>query len=104
MHALLNAEATPFEDGELLIIATNRRPKTALMDYRLRWGIETLFAALKSRGFNLESTHFCYAERLSKLMALLALAFCWAMIIDNISLAAATQQKLSRSKRLSGSW
>jgi hypothetical protein len=72
--------ATRLEDGELLIIATNCRPKTALMDYRLRWGIETLFAALKTRGFNLESTHFCHAERLSKLIALLALAFCWAML------------------------
>ena len=28
--------ATRLEDGELLIIATNRCPKTALMDYRLR--------------------------------------------------------------------
>ena len=72
--------ATRLEDDELLILATNRRPKTALTEYRLRWGIETLFAALKTRGFNLESTHFCHAERLSKLMALLALAFCWAML------------------------
>ena len=72
--------ATRLDDGELLIVATNHRPKTALADYRLRWGIETLFAALKTRGFNLESTHFCHAERLSKLIALLALAFCWAML------------------------
>ncbi|MBD2429199.1 hypothetical protein [Phormidium sp. FACHB-1136] len=41
--------------------------------------IETLFSALKTRGFNLESTHLCHAERLSKLVALLALGFCWAM-------------------------
>jgi hypothetical protein len=72
--------ATRLEDGELLIIATNRHLNTALSDYRLRWGIETLFAALKTRGFNLESTHFCHRERLSKLIALLALAFCWAML------------------------
>ena len=72
--------ATRLEDGELLILATAHRPQTALADYRLRWGIETLFAALKTRGFNLESTHFCHAERLSKLLALLALAFCWAML------------------------
>lgn len=39
-----------------------------------------MFAALKTRGFNLESTHFRHAERLSKLIALLALAFCWAML------------------------
>ncbi|MEO1095705.1 MAG: IS4 family transposase, partial [Cyanobacteria bacterium J06638_28] len=72
--------ATRLEDGERLILATGHRPPTALADYRLRWGIETLFAALKTRGFNLESTHFCHAERLNKLIALLALAFCWAML------------------------
>ena len=72
--------ATRLDDGELLIIATDRQPETALADYRWRWGIETLFAALKTRGFNLESTHFTQAERLNKLVALLALAFCWAML------------------------
>ncbi|PZV02197.1 MAG: hypothetical protein DCF32_15315 [Leptolyngbya sp.] len=72
--------ATRLEDGELLILATGHRPQSALADYRLRWGIETLFAALKTRGFNLESTHFRHAERLSTLIALLALAFCWAML------------------------
>jgi hypothetical protein len=72
--------ATRLEDGELLILATNEHPQAALADYRLRWGIETLFAALKTRGFNLESTHFTHPERLSKLIALLALAFCWAML------------------------
>ena len=72
--------ATRLDDGELLIIATGHHPQTALVDYRLRWGIETLFGALKTRGFNLESTHFCHPERLSKLVALLALGFCWAML------------------------
>ena len=45
--------ATRLDEGELLIVATDRQPETALADYRLRWGIETLFAALKTRGFNL---------------------------------------------------
>ena len=68
------------EPRQHAILATHHAPQTALADYRLRWGIETLFAALKTRGFILESTHFRYAERLSKLIALLALAFCWAML------------------------
>jgi len=72
--------ATRLEDGDLLILATNHQPQTALTDYRLRWGIETLFAAFKTRRFNLESTHFTHHERLSQLIALLALAFCWAML------------------------
>ncbi len=67
------------EDGQLLILVTNTTPNTALADYARRWGIETLFAALKTRGFCLESTHFIEADRLSKLVALLAIAFTWAM-------------------------
>jgi hypothetical protein len=39
--------------------------------------IETLFAAFKTRGFCLEQTHLSDPERLSKLVALLALTFCW---------------------------
>jgi len=43
--------------------------------------IETLFAALKSRGFNLEDTHVQDPERLSRLLALLSLAFTWAFVV-----------------------
>lgn len=60
--------------GELLTIASRTRPKTALATYRKRWKIETLFAALKTRGFNLEATHMAKAEKISTLMALLAMA------------------------------
>jgi hypothetical protein len=40
-----------------------------------------LFGCLKSRGFRLEETHVIEAERLKKLLALLALAFCWAHVV-----------------------
>jgi hypothetical protein len=48
---------------------------------RERWGIETLFGRFKTRGFCLESTHFTDSERLSKLLALMTLALCWAVKI-----------------------
>ncbi len=66
-------------DNRLLILVTNTQPETALKDYAQRWGIETLFGALKTRGFNLESTHFRHGAKLDKLIALLAIAFTWAM-------------------------
>jgi hypothetical protein len=66
------------ENGELLIIATNTDPETALENYRKRWQIETLFAACKTRGFNLEDTHMTRSIRIKKLLAVLAIAFCWA--------------------------
>jgi hypothetical protein len=65
-------------DGELLILATNSIAETALETYRKRWQIETLFAACKTRGFNLEDTHISHSMRIKKLMAVLAIAFCWA--------------------------
>lgn len=42
-----------------------------------RGEIETLFAALKTRGFCLEQTHLTDPLRLEKLLALPALTFCW---------------------------
>jgi hypothetical protein len=66
-------------DGELLIIVTPDRTKTAIRDYAERWSIETLFGMFKSRGFNLEDTHLKDGERLSKLIALLTLAMAWAL-------------------------
>lgn len=67
--------------GEYVIVVAPRFTETALIDYSRRWEIETLFSCLKSRGFRLEETHVTHPERLKKLMALLAFAFCWAHII-----------------------
>jgi hypothetical protein len=43
--------------------------------YRKRWCIETFFQNLKGRGFNLESTHLRHLDKLSKLVALVSLAY-----------------------------
>lgn len=67
--------------GEYLIVVAPRYAATAIEDYAKRWEIETLFGCLKSRGFRLEETHVSEAKRLEKLIALLALAFCWAISI-----------------------
>jgi hypothetical protein len=60
--------------GELLALATSGKPRAALARYRKRWKIESLFANLKSKGFNLEDTHITEAARLATLMAILAIA------------------------------
>ena len=65
--------------GEMLTVATSGiRIKTALPIYRNRWGIETLFSTLKTRGFWLEDTHMTNPHKLATLMAVLAIAFCLA--------------------------
>ncbi len=62
------------KSGELLSLASDSRPKTALARYRQRWKIETLFAALKTRGFDLEATHLVAPKKLALLVGVLALA------------------------------
>ena len=65
--------------GEMLIIAsTGIKANKALPIYRSRWGIETLFSCLKSRGLGLEDTHMTNPHKLTTLMSVLAIAFCLA--------------------------
>lgn len=64
--------------GEYFILVAPNYSEKPAEEFKKRWEIETLFGCLKTRGFNLESTHLTDPERLSKLLGLLALAFCWA--------------------------
>ena len=69
----------PTEDGDKFVfVVTNRCPSAALGLYSYRWGIENLFASLKSRGFNLEMTRIRCAIRLKNLLSLLTIAVFWA--------------------------
>ena len=76
---LVYVSALRLDDCQLLIVITPEPSSTAITDYGQRWGIETLFGMFKTRGFCLESTHFRDSERLSKLIALMTLALCWAI-------------------------
>ena len=51
--------------------------------YKKRWGIECLFSALKTRGFDLEETHLNQSDRISNLFLLLSMAFFCAILIGN---------------------
>ncbi len=66
---------------EFLIVASKCKGRKPLEGYKKRWGIEVLFAALKSRGFDLEQTHLIHLERIEKLIALLAIALTWAHLV-----------------------
>ncbi len=63
---------------EFVIIATYSRDINALAEYKNRWQIETMFRAFKSSGFNIEQTHLNDITRISKLIAVICLAFTWA--------------------------
>ena len=69
--------------GEYLIIRSSdaSRVTTILGDYKRRWEIEILFKALKGQGFDFAATHLTELDRIEKLLALLAIAFCWAHLL-----------------------
>jgi hypothetical protein len=62
---------------EFLIIVSFNKPEQAMIYYKERWQIETLFRGLKSSGFNIEDTHVTDLERLEKLFSLTMIAFVW---------------------------
>mgnify|MGYP003588215622 CR=1 FL=1 len=60
------------------MIAMNDSPNRATVrDYACRWGIEPMFADFKSRGFPLEDTQLRAADRLDRLLVIMALAMYW---------------------------
>ena len=70
--------ALRLHEGELLIIAASKPCQRTLDAYARRWQIETLFAAFKGRGFNLEDTRITHRQRLKRLLAVIVVAFCLA--------------------------
>lgn len=69
-------------DKEYLIVISNQTGDL-LSDYRLRWKIETLFQALKGRGFALESCRLSQEQRLSGWFGFLALGLCWCLKVGH---------------------
>ncbi len=62
------------------IIAMDCQPsKHRTLDYGMRWGIESLFSDLKSRGFGITKTQLRHPERIERLMLVLAIATYWAV-------------------------
>jgi hypothetical protein len=69
---------------EPMIVVSNREFSTPLALYRWRWGIESLFECLKTRGFRMEETHMTDPAKIEKLLFILAIAVCWAYKIGEL--------------------
>ena len=68
--------------GERILLITNRTDLQQVLDvYGQRWTIETTFACLKSRGFNLEDTHMTHPQRIQLLLGLMAWTLLWALLV-----------------------
>ena len=75
---LLGFEGKKIE-GDLVVVVTNvPAPTNALTLYRKRWGIECLFADIKTQGFNIEDTHMTNHAKLSTLLTMVILSIVWA--------------------------
>jgi hypothetical protein len=69
------------KSDEALVVVSNRpMDKETIAIYRKRWEIETMFGALKSRGFNFEESKISEESKVEKLMALLSLSFMWSIL------------------------
>ena len=61
--------------AEPWIIAMSENPGyLRTLEYSARWGIEPMFSDFKSRGFGIEDTQLRYADRLDRLILVMALA------------------------------
>jgi Transposase DDE domain len=65
--------------GDKFIVLSNLElsGEEMLRYYKMRWEIETLFGALKTRGFNFESAQITDPTRVERLLGLLTIAAVW---------------------------
>lgn len=82
-------------DKDLLaVVSFGLKPNDdPLETYRQRWSIELCFACLKTKGFDIESTHLRDADRLEKMFAIASMAAAAALA------ASATEDKVQTGKR-----
>jgi Transposase DDE domain len=75
---LVYVSGMKLKEGEYLIVVCYDPQQQALLHYKERWQIETLFKAFKTKGFNLEDTPLRDIQRLDKLIGGVSSAFSWA--------------------------
>ena len=84
------------------IIAMDCEPsKYRILDYGMRWGIESMFSDFKSRGFSITYTHVRKVDRLERLILILTIALYWAVSVgmsSEVSIPKFTHKKRERSR------
>ncbi len=86
------------------MIAMSQMPTPyRVLDYGLRWGIEAMFSDAKTRGFNLEDSQLRRADRIERLILILALALYWAVstgMWDALNNPSAAEKKIPNTARV----
>jgi hypothetical protein len=89
--------------AEPWIIAMSEKPGyLRTLEYADRWGIEPMFSDFKSRGFGIEDTQLRYADRLDRLILVMALALYVAVSTgqwDAVHHPTPSEKKVPRTNR-----
>lgn len=86
----------------ICIVVSRYNNFNSLEKYQLRWTIENMFGAFKTRGFDFESTHMTNLQKLKKLIALVSIAYVWCVLIgllvkESIKIRIATHGRKRKS-------
>lgn len=68
-------------DKGYCVVVSSKDNYSSLEKYQMRWTIENMFGAFKTRGFNFEQTHMKAPEKLKKLLMLVSIAYVWCIMI-----------------------
>lgn len=84
------------------IVLSSKDNINSLEKYQLRWTIENMFGAFKSRGFNFENTHMKDLGKIKKLMVLVSIAYLWCVLVglwisETIKIRIATHGRKEKS-------
>ena len=71
---------TSKSEEALILVSDHKMDNSTISTYQKRWEIETLFGALKSKGFNFEESKLTEGYKIEKLMAFLSIAFVWSIL------------------------
>jgi hypothetical protein len=69
---------------ELIVLISNQFHKDPFKLYSHRWHIECMFNKMKTKGFNLESTHITKENRIVTLVVIISLAYCYCCYIGEL--------------------
>ena len=71
------------EDQPWLLATSFPTQRETLHAYRIRMWIEEMFGDFKGHGFDLESSHLCQFQRLSRLTLAVALLYLWLVVLGS---------------------
>lgn len=63
------------------IVVSSKDNLNSLEKYQMRWTIENMFGAFKTRGFNFEDTHMTDLEKVRKLIVLVSIVYLWCVMV-----------------------